>query len=152
MTFDVDQFLKRYKEQRALGVAPGEEKVCSCGRTIYPYPATGDDYDRGEVYVYENFCNVCMTRAIVNSQRRMETAPKEKKKKPTCRFCWKPRRLVGAWCRTCRNNHQRRIIKAALAKVEKGEALTWEDEQTLAMAPYWPVWKKEFRKVALVRK
>jgi hypothetical protein len=147
-----NNIIKAIKEQRAFG-SLGQPlcEWCGCYVATYGLNPDSSEYIQGETSIHDRLCTPCMMRSISMAQRRMEQNPlkPEKKKAPVCRYCWKKKKLVGAWCRTCRNNHQRRKIKEALGKLEKGELLTLEDEWLLAAAPHWTIWKREFRKVNL---
>lgn len=134
-----DDVLKRHKETRH-----SDPRYCRCGRELMPRLVVegSEDWKAGEILTYETRCSICLVKSLNNW--RGKPVDDVKRPAPLCRWCWKSKKLVGAWCRTCRDKYQRRVIKAALDKVKTGTPLSWEDEQTLSIAPYWQVWKKMF--------
>lgn len=134
-------------------VRPAQDQArCKrCGGAASSWPPSEVEIRDGEDSIYERYCGSCMINAIKSYQHHSKQMPVEKPKKinQVCRFCWKKRKLIGAWCRTCRNKHQRKLIQEALEKLAKGLTLNWQEEQTLNLAPFWAVWKKEFRKVKI---
>lgn len=143
---------KRVLMQGAFGPLGDRPRCGSCGSYVATYYVRSDsaEFEMGEEFTYDRLCTPCMLRSIAFKPPAAEHAKKAKKYRLMhCRWCWKKRKLVGAWCRNCRNNHQRKKIKEVLEKISKREVLTMEDEWLLAAAPHWTIWHKEFRKVVL---
>lgn len=108
----------------------------TCGARIPDYfEADPEGFDDFHAQV---FCSTCLIRAIKSQGPVRE----QKEPRPVCGYCFKRRKLIGKWCRTCQRNHQRREISKLLEK----ELLNENETMALNFFKRQAIWGKEFGK------
>ena len=146
---DIDNIIKSIKEDRSHGRTGLSRKHCErCGFSFTVMSPSVSDETHNETILNEElpqpFCYQCLGE-ISMDKVSMFTSDFSFSKRRTCHYCFKVRTLVGAWCKTCRNNHQRREIKILLNE----KFLTDYQRECLALYRQTPLWRKEFRKIKI---
>lgn len=148
MPTNIDVEIKAIKENRAYGLNHGYQPFGNCERCGMKFyvglPSKQEleaDEDTNNGEQDQPYCYACIIDITTNHVPVVIPTPKE----TICRYCRKKRKLIGAWCRTCRNNSQRKEIKLLLS-----EKISSYDKK-LALLTYEksPIWRKEFHRIKL---
>lgn len=146
-----DDLIKEVKLQKMMGASNYFSPRCNrCGTKVFIYNPTQQEVETGESRNYDRYCHFCLAQVIESAKLHFKPTPKKKR---VCNHCYKPKKLVGAWCRSCRNKQQKRLVLGVIEKLKNGKDLNVEDEQTLGMALYRPIWKRKLNKfMQLIKK
>lgn len=149
MSKNIDDSIKEIKEQRFYGYGPNHHfKICNrCGNTFYSFLSESEELANEAAFNGDDtpsFCDSCILK-IVENRKTFPVKQKKIKKNICCNYCFKKRRLVGKWCRTCRNSYQASEIRKLLSV----KSLTSDEKNKLDTYKNYPIWNRKFSKVRL---